>query len=411
MADPSDSNTVKIALTPLTTGGSTPPNICDDKFLAAISDAKAGGAATQAYFDSTNQTADYWNWLTDTLGNKEDPWAPGTDPQGNPIQMSSSGNLDVRMGAFYREPTASADGAAGDGPPIHGIATIQTHNTTTAVSSDISFGLSLAGIPPGIIISKALFGDLIKPVYANLKTAVNGMAQKFKQSAEVEEPDIDPQSESEDPLDDASSDLEPVEGQLAEDGAEYLAIDWGSVALEAGGMGALMAIPLIVGFLGHKMVNSVIVNNLTDHDFTWAVTNQFFGKSSVMPDPKTANKIPKMDYNVDSWGDKTTVKVAYEAQFQFINTTDLGDIGWLITLTPDDGSTATDVMTYVPWAGDNILGVGAAGSISVPPMQPDGQLTKTTTVGNFKTTIAINALHGETDGAYFYGVIVTIEPA
>jgi hypothetical protein len=118
-----------------------------------------------------------------------------------------------------------------------------------------------------------------------------------------------------------------------------------------------------------------------------------------------------MDYNVDSWGDKTTVKVAYEAQFQFINTTDLGDIGWLITLTPDDGSTATDIMTYVPWAGDNILGVGATGSISVPPQVPDGQLTKTATVGNFKTTIATNALHGETDGAYFYGVLVNIEPA
>jgi hypothetical protein len=414
MADPSDSNTVKIALTPLTAGGSTPPNICDDSFLTAINNAKAGGSATQAYFDATNQTADYWTWLTNTLGNNEDPWAAGTDPQGNPIQMSSNGNLDVRMGAFYRDsPQAGAAtaAAAGDAPPVVGIATIQTHNTTTAVSSDISFGLSLAGIPPGIIISKALFGDLIKPVYSNLKTAVNSLAQKFKQDAEVEDPDIDPQSESEDPLDDASGELEDVGGQLAEDGAEYLTIEWGSVALEAGGMGAIMAIPLIVGFLGHKMVNSLIVNNLTDHDFTWAMTNQFSGKSSVMPDPSKASKLPKMDYNVDSWGDKTTVKVAYAAQFQFINTTDLGDIGWLITLTPDDGSTATDIMTYIPWAGDNVLGVGATGSIPVPPVQTDGQLTKTATVGNFKTTIAVNALHGETDGAYFYGVIVTIEPA
>jgi hypothetical protein len=412
MADPSTSNTVKIALTPLTTGGTTPPNICDDNFLSAINSATAGGSATQAYFDATNQTADYWTWLTNSLGEKEDPWAPGADPDGNPIEMSSSGNLDVRMGAFYRDPpSAEAAVAAGDAPPIVGIATIQTHNTTTAVSSDISFGLSLAGIPPGIIISKALFADLIKPVYSNLKTAVNGLAQKFRQAAEVEDPDIDPQSESEDPLDDASGEVEDVAGQLGEDGAEYLAIDWGSVALEAGGMGAIMAIPLIVGFLGHKMVNSLIVNNLTDHDFTWAMTNQFFGKSTVTPDPKTANKIPKMDYNVDSWGDKTTVKVAYEAQYQFINTTDLGDIGWLITLTPDDGSTATDIMTYVPWAGDNILGVGSTGSISVPPVQPDGLLAKTATVGNFKTAIAINALHGETDGAYFYGVIVTIEPA
>jgi hypothetical protein len=411
MTDPSISNTVKIALTPIT-GGTTPPNICDDQFLTAINSAKAGGGATQAYFDATNQTAEYWTWLTNTLGNSEDPWAPGTDPAGNPIQMSSNGNLNVRMGAFYRgTPASETAGAVGDAPPVVGIATIQTHNTTTAVSSDISFGLSLVGIPPGIILSKALFGDLIKPVYSNLKTAVNGLAQKFRQASEVEGPDIDPEEVAEEPLDNASGEVGEVGGQLGEEGAEYLAIDWGSVALEGAGMGAIMAIPLIVGFLGHKMVNSVVVNNLTDQDFTWSMTNQFFGKPTVLPDPKTANKLPKMDYNVDSWGDKTTVKVAYEAQYQFINTTDYGDIGWLITLTPSDGTPATDIMTYVPWAGDNILGIGAAGSIAVPPLNtPDGKLTKSATVGNFTTTIAVNALHGETDGAYFYGVIVTIEP-
>ncbi|MFP2904152.1 hypothetical protein ACLESD_03575 [Pyxidicoccus sp. 3LFB2] len=421
MADPSPSNTVKISLTPLTPGGSTPPNIHDDNFVAAINSAKAGGSATQSYFDSTNQTADYWTWLTNTVNAQEDPWAPGTDPDGNPIQMSSNGNLDVRMGAFYRDPNggsttsdaaAPAAGAAGDTPaPTVGIATIQTHNTTTAVSSDISFGLSLAGIPAGIVLSKALFGDLIQPIYANLKTAVNGMAEAFKKAAEVDDPDIDPEEEAEDPLDEASGEAEDVGGELAEEGAKYVAIDWGSVGLEAAGMGALVAIPMIVGFLGHKMVNSLVVHNLTDHDFTWQMTNQFHGQSTVLPDPKTANKIPKMDYNVDSWGDKTTVKVAYQAMYQFTNSTDLGSIGWLLTLTPDDGSTATDIMADIPWATDNTIAVGEKGSITVPPEQSDGQLTKTAKVGEFNVTIAITALSGETGGAYFYGVIVTIEPA
>ena len=55
-----------------------------------------------------------------------------------------------------------------------------------------------------------------------------------------------------------------------------------------------------------------------------------------MPDPKTNNKIPKMDYNTDAWKDKTTVKVSYEASMQFINSTDLGDIGLVLALTPAD---------------------------------------------------------------------------
>ena len=38
-------------------------------------------------------------------------------------------------------------------------------------------------------------------------------------------------------------------------------MEWGSVGAEAAGLGALAAIPLIVGFLGHKMVNSVLVHN------------------------------------------------------------------------------------------------------------------------------------------------------
>src|SRR4051812_27085523 len=107
MTQPTTVNTLSIGLTPITSG-SNPPSINDDSFISAINSAKAGGGATQDYFDAANQTADYWTWLTNTLNTKEDPWSPGLDPDGNPIQMSSSGNLDVRMGAFYRDPPSDA---------------------------------------------------------------------------------------------------------------------------------------------------------------------------------------------------------------------------------------------------------------------------------------------------------------
>lgn len=417
MSTPPPESTVTIALTPITSGA-TPPNIHDDQFASAIAAAQQGGEATQAYFDGMNQTADYWGWVATQVDGQEDPWADGVDPDGNPIQMSSNGNLDVRMGAFYREsPTGEGHVAALEGapPPVVGIATIQTHNTTTNLSADLSFGLSLAGLPPSIVIGSALFKDLIKPVYSNLKTYFNKNASDIKAQSEVEDPSIDPEAEAEDALSDAEASIEDIGGELGEQGAEYLVIEWGSVGAEAAGLGALAAIPLIVGFLGHKMVTSVLVHNLTDTDVTWSLLEQVHGKSSVMPDPKTNNKISKMDYNVDSWGDKTTVKVSYEASMQFINSTDYGDIGLVLNLTPATGPAIATVF-YVPWAGHNIIwtgpSTGDADQMWADHMQvPDDNLSVTSTVGAIKSTIAITKLSGKTDDAYFYGIVITLEKA
>ena len=133
MTDPDPTKTLTLALTPIT-AGATPPNLQTDAFATVIAAAQQGGDATQAYFDGMNQTADYWGWVADNVGQGENVWADGVDPAGNPIQMSSNGNLAVRMGSFYREPP-TGDGhvaaQAGDPPPVVGIATIQTHNTTT----------------------------------------------------------------------------------------------------------------------------------------------------------------------------------------------------------------------------------------------------------------------------------------
>lgn len=414
MADPD--KTLSVTLVPITQGT---PNIYDEHLQAAIDAAKAGGDATQGYFDAANQTASYWNWFSQTQGSNEDPWAPGTDPQGNPIEMSSNGNLDMRMGAFFRssgEGLTAAHLTADDPPPIVGIATVQTHNTTSNLSGDISFGLGLTGIPVGIVLTKALFGDLIKPVYANLKTAVGKLVESFKESAEVESPDIDPEEEAEGPLDEATQAEEQIGGDLGEEGAEYLAIDWGSALLEGAGLGAVMAIPMIVNFLGHKMINSVVINNLTDSDFEWQLLSQVHGAASVMPAADSKNTIPKMDYNVDSWGDKTTVKVAYEARFQFINSNDLGSIGYVLSLAPTGGAGQTaKIAVAVPWAGDNGMWVGSSNAdpqtIYDQNTDPDGQLSKSATFGGYKVTLGINKLSGETDGAYFYGLIVAIEKA
>lgn len=412
MTDPTQ--TVSIKLTPVTKGF---PHIHDDHFAAAIATAKQGGDPTQNWFDAQNQTSDFWGWMAGHTAPDDNPFAPGVDPNGNPIQMASNGNIDMRNGAFYRDPgpaLALATGAAGDDPPIVGVGTIQTHNTTSNLSRDISFGLGLLGIPPSIVLTKALFGDLLKPVYANFKTWITKMSSQFKEASQVESPEIDPEEESEEPVDDASSEVGDVGGELGEEGAEYLAIDWGDVLLESAGLGALAAIPLLVSFLGHKMVNSVEIHNLTDIDFKWSVLAQVHGKASIIPKNDDTKLIPKMDYNVDSWGDRTTVKVAYSADFQFINSSDLSSIGYVLELAPVSGGTSAKAVVSIPWAGDNTIWVGQSNddpnTIYENHSIPDQRLSVVATFDTYQVTWSITKIRGETDGAYFYGVLGVIEP-
>lgn len=410
MTDPDQ--TLSLQLTPITAGFA---HILDDNLEAALDKAKQGGDPTQEWFDAQNQTADFWGWIADHTGPDDNPFAPAVDPQGNPIQIASNGNVDMRNGAFYRGTGQLVTAPKpGDPPPIVGIGTVQTHNTTNAISRDISFGLGLVGIPGGIVLSKKLFADLLSPAYKNFKTLLTKMSNQFKQATEVETPDIDPDAEAEGPIEDATAEVGDVGGELAEQGAEYLAVDWGSVIGEAAGLGVIAAIPLLVSYLGHKMVNSVEIHNLTDTDVSWDVLAQVHGEPSIIPKEDKGKVIPKMDYNTDSWGDKTTVKVAYAANFQFINSTDYTDIGYVLSLSPAGGPTAKTV-TAIPWAGDNTIWAGQSdddpNQLYEEHSLPDGRLSVTAAFGAYKVTWSISKLHGETEGAYFYGVLGLIEKA
>ncbi|VWC74835.1 hypothetical protein BLA50215_00833 [Burkholderia lata] len=407
-----DQNTAKLVATPITRGGF--PNVVDDYFKNAINQAKAGGDALQSFYDAMNQTSDFWGWLAENAGDNLNPFAPGHDPDGNPIMMGSSGNVDMRYGAFYRGDTDAAK-AEDDETPVVGVATIQTGNTTTRASKTLSFALSVAGLPPGILLTKALFGDLLSPLYANMKTWITKNASDIQEAAQVEDPDVDPEDAADDALSDASGEVEDVGGELAEEGVEYATINWGAGALEVAGMGALAAVPMIVSFLGHNMVTSVMIVNETDYDFTWNIAYQDAGKTSVSPKSDDGKVIPKMDYYTDIWGDKTSVKCAYEANFQFINSSDLGSIGNLITLTPSGGATSVaNLLVSVPWSGDNTVWVGPSSGNAQSTYEahsaPNDQLSVSSTFDQYKVTVAITKLRGETKGQYFYGVLVHIEP-
>ena len=389
MSGDDPTKTIKIKLVPVTKPGN--PAIVDDAYNAQVTEALQGGDKLQAYFDSRNQAADYWSWISDQLDHKENPFVDGVDPDGHPILMASNGNTQMRVGHVLRGPQSGLTAehvAAADDPPVFGITSIETHNTTSNLSGVIVLGVDLLEIPPGVVLTKMLFKDLISPIYNNAKLAVGKLVQTFKENAEVEDPTIDPQEDSEPSLSEASDTAEDISGELAEEGAESLVVDWGMAGAEMGGLGVLAAIPLIIQFLAHPMMNSLQVINRTDEDFKLQIIDQKWGKAAVVPVGGDTPTLPKMDYNTDSWGDKTTVKVAYEANYQFINSNQFGSIGYVMSLTRAAGGPTAKLLTSVPWAGTNTIWVGESNdgpdTIYQRYATGDGVLAKGAAFGNYR---------------------------
>lgn len=410
------SNTITFQATPITKGGY--PNLVDSNFLNSVTEGKKGGDSTQSFFDATNQTSDFWGWMASHDGTNTNPFVDATDSDGNPIVIASNGNVSMRMGAFYNDNADVAlDTGTDDPPPVTAIGTIQTGNTTTMASRDISVAIGIVELPLGFKLTKSLWADLLGPIYNNMKTLVTKTAKQFQQATRTESPTIVADEESEPPVEDASSEIEPLLGEIAEEGAEYMTLKWGSAILDVAGLGAIAAIPLIVSYLGHKMINSLSVINQTALNFTWAIGYQHAGEPSVLPSAdggSTSSTIPQMEIVTDIWGDKSDVPVAYEADFQFINSSDYGSIGYVMSLTPSDGSTPAQLVISIPWAGENTIWVGSSDADPVITYNTNsatnGQLSTTAAFDTYQVTVSINALQGKTNDQYFYGVLVVIEP-
>ncbi|WP_320779242.1 hypothetical protein [Streptomyces sp. CRN 30] len=403
------SNTENFTFTP---GTPTLGHIVDDGYTQAIQAAQQGGDPTQQWFDCQNQTSDFWGWMADPGA---DQFAPGQDPDGNQILMAQNYGVQMRQGAFYRgDDAAAAGGTAGDSPPQVGLATIDTYNTTNDVSKTITYVMSAAGIVPSAALTKALFGDLIQPTLKNCATFVRKMSQTFQQEAQAETPNVDPLADVQEPMQEAEEEAEEATGEIVEQGVEYLSVSWSSVALECAGLGAVAVLPLIFGAIGHNMLCHVEIHNLTDIDFTWNLDDQVHGKASVLPQDETARQIPKMDYAVDHWGDRSTVQCAYFATFGFINSYDLGDIGVVLSLTPSDGSPEAKLVAAVPYAGDNTIWVGQSdddpATIYAENSVPNGLLQTACSFDTYSVSWAITKLSGTTGGAYYYGLMGVINP-
>ena len=261
------------------------PALVDDAFRGAIRKAAAGGADTKAYFDALDATSSFWG----LLATKRITFADGTAPDGRKVRMASSGNVELRVeGAFAGSPGDEIVIRPGEDPPAIGIVTVTTRNTTTNAAAGMAIvAARLATMPVYLPITAELFAKLLVPIYGNVQTLLGRAAAALQRATSSGTPSIDAVAEGESILQEQSGELQQLGEDLAEEGLEFLSIEWGTIGLDAVGLGALMAIPMLVELLGHEMTQSLVIQNMSSHDFTIELT-QVHGDTNVPPRDRQA---------------------------------------------------------------------------------------------------------------------------
>ena len=213
-------------------------------------------------------------------------------------------------------------------------------------------------------------------------------------------------AEGESILEEQSGELEQLGEDLAEEGLEFLSIEWGTIGLDAVGLGALMAIPMLVELLGHEMTQSLVIQNMSSHDFTIELTKSTATRASTPGRqlPGEATRPPARR--------RQQATYSYGANYHFINYTNLGAIGYVITLRPTGGGTPSRLVVSIPWAGDNALWVGTADGSAEEAWTPataDGRLVVPRTSAPTRSRCRWTRSAGQTDGAYHYCSMALIE--
>jgi hypothetical protein len=367
------------------------PALVDSNFTAAIASSETGGDSTQSYFDALNRTADFWT----LVANKTITFAPGVDPQGRPVLMASSGNVELRAEVV----------PAANNPSLDAFLTIATRNTTTKVSQMVSFGL-VASSP----IQRTDVETLAPAIYESVQAVLTGLASELAARSQVEGPEIDASAVTAKVL----ADVTAIGIRAA--GNTLLHIDWMAVEWSAqvvgslAGLSVLIAIPLVIEFMGHTMFHSLTVQNLTDVEFTCTPTLEA-GQYSVKPSSTT---VPAKATQPDPLEPSQSDTLSYWLGMQ-TGSTEFGSIGFVVDLASAGGDKA-QLLVSIPWAGDNTIWAGPpAGSAdeawAAHSLPPSTGMTTSVTFGSYKLALSINALSGETYHSYFYCSTAVIEPA
>jgi len=389
-------------LVPVTNNGFPVEN--DDSYRLVFDQAVSGGPGTSTYLQHMMRFAG----LTDYLNKKGDSaYTVSQQPDGSMQAAATDGASSIQVGVALNPDLSETDL---NGVPVRGLATVRMSLPEPyEVAKIVSFGLSLAELPPGLVITNALIQSLFKPLLQQLTRYVQTTIDQWL-DIEVGE-DIDALGDTIAEV--AGDTAEEVSAETAEVVVDEvivaeLAIDL-SVAVPAfAALGVLVAIPLLVMALSKQFRLHLEIDNQTDHDFNWTEPYIYNGAMTAQP---AAALLPKMGRAVDSWGDKTDVPVVYQANFSSMNKSGYEGTGIALQLAPTDYPDQNlAVLISIPWVADNGIWVG-----DVTPgfnwedafnNRPEATLAVNHGNQRFYTSLAIDALSGQNDA---YNCVLRIE--
>lgn len=394
MTEPNSSNTLTLGLVPL--DAAQYPAVLDQALMTALTASEGGGSGTQGYFDAQNQTSDFWLMLA----GGQSTFSPGLDPEGRPVIMASSGNVEMRVQAV---PTSGDDN-------VVGVLTISTFEVSSGVQRRMTTGVVVQDNPSTMKVDAEIFMQLLPVLYESTEQMLIKLAGDFAAASQVEAPVVDAETLTQQALFWVSKKVLGLSGSFAKWALEYSVVTWGEIALETTGVGVLIAIPVIVEFLGHSMRHSVLVQNLTDGPVSWSQWLNAGDDAVHQP----GNPIAAVTRGPDPLAPESTLTLASGLNLQYLNSSEWGSIGYVLSLTLPDQAEAR-VLFSIPWAGDNVTWVGASADdpakvwaehVNVTPPV----LAMSAEVGQYRVLVSMNALAGKTYGAYFYCSTIVIQP-
>lgn len=352
-ADPPSPPSLSFSLVDATGALGIPTEVTDD-YQLLLDNAVSGGAGTSTYLERMLSFATFAGYLSKA---GDDAFTYSDGPDGAQQAVATNAGTTMTVGVQLNDGLEETDL---DGVPVRGIATVRM---ATAHPYDIvkyaEFGVSLAEIPPGLAVGKALMNALFRPLLNRLTSFVQDTIQSWLEA------DVGELDGVADALADTAADVaadvaeETTEIVVEEAVVAEISLDLSAIAPPLAALGLLIAVPLLIEMMAKEFQVHFEINNLTDHDVEWAIEYAYDGAMTAQPASST---IPKMGRATDAWGDQTDIPIAYQADFSSTNASGFEGTGFVMRLSipdlPADGDIA--VVLSVPWALDNSIWLGAA---------------------------------------------------
>jgi hypothetical protein len=380
-------------LVPITGDGM--PSRDDASYRMQLDQAVSGGSGTADYLSAVASLADFTQYLQQKGA---DAFTEQQSTTGSMQAVATDGTRTMQV-AVRLNPGLTQTTVAG--VPVRGIATVQLSlPAPRELAKIISFGLSLAEIPAGMVVTDALISALFRPLLQQLTTFVRTAVDSWLE-IEIGE-DVDGLGEEiASAAGDAAEEVgaDTAEVVVEEAAVAELAIDLSAAVPAFAVLGVLIAVPLLVMSLSKQFELHLEIDNQTDSDFSWSTPYVYNGAMTAQP---AVSVLPRTGRAVDAWGDVTDVPVVYQANFSAMNRSGYEGTGLALLLSPA-GLTDQDigVLVSIPWAEDNGLWLGEVPSgfdwEQAFDDLPECQLRVSHGNQKFYATIAIDALSGNSD--------------